>query len=419
MYKDIQRSLLLSLILACQSLPAIAQISQTWDVQAHSRAEAINSAGITMLNKRQYSAAIDQFRRATAADPTDPLPFQSLGLALAIQGKYAEALDSLQKSYSLRPSTETLLSTGIVYYLQHDYDAALNAWNKILEANPKLTQVYGDIGMALMRKGDLPNSEQFFQKLVQAHPNSHLGYHGLAIVRYLRGNLTGARDAAERAQIIQPYPPVLLLLAKIDLLQGDRSRGQRRAQQYLSAYRRRWTHRTMTDLGYPMQHDFHWDPYLADNYDNGYLAMARLENNPGRRRSLARQGKAESVIAAIRQELTRAEGDLWLTHELGLANLAFGDFSSAAEEFGDVVNRAGNWNIDRLNLGRALALDGKADQGSECIRAFQERQPKQEISSAFTQVARVDPALQHEPSVKSRLPRIERAGPKPIPSTEF
>lgn len=383
-------------------------------------AESNNSAAISLLNTRQTDRAIALLRKATAEDPNDSQPFSTLGLALAIDGKYAEALDSLQKSYSLKPMNETLLSTGIVYYLQHDYDAAINSFNKILQANPKLCNVHGNIGMAFLRKGDLQQAAEEFGHMVHCSPGCDLGYYGEAMTNYLSGNLRAAREQAELALAINHYPPTLLLLAVLDALQGDVSRCRLQARQYNSLVRKHFQQRTMTELGYPSQHDFHYDPYLADNFDNGYLLLARSGGDPPYHQAyLASEGKVQSAIAHVTAELTQSPGDLFLTRQMGLLQWANANYTSAADAWESAVKQCPSCSVDLLYLSRTLALDGKTAQASQRVREFQKKEPSQEISPDFTETARIDPALQYETETHKHVQTIQREGPNPIPSNQF
>jgi tetratricopeptide (TPR) repeat protein len=420
--------LLIGAAIFSPTVPAGAQMAENWNVVPHQRSEVKNSTGLTLLNKRKMEAAIDMFRKATFEDPSAPVPYGSLGVALAMQGRYQEALDALQKSYQLRQSGETLLSTGMVYYLMHDYDAAINSWNKILEANPRAGHVFGDIGFAFLRKGDFIQAEQFFDKLVKYYPHSSFGYHGLALTKYLEGDFRASRASAERAQLIYPYPPTLLLLAKLDFLQGDRARGTRRALQYNAAVRNpNWQQRTMAEIGYPPQHDAHWDPFIEDSYDHGNLLLARtldLPKQENRRRSLARTGKVAQRIDELKKKLADHKNDYFLLHEMGLLQLADGDYSTAAETFEKVLQACPKCSVDMLHMARALALDGKTSQASAMVRQFRKIYPNDELAPALTALGQVDPNIQNAPSVTAPLQttpepkRAEQPGTT-IPSAEF
>lgn len=394
---------------------AHAQLTQNWDVAAHQKAEQNHSAAVSLLLKRQLPLAITALEKATAADPTHAQPFATLGLVLAMQGKYDEALRALEKSYQLNHSTETLLSTGIVYFLQHDYDAAITSWNKVIERDRKACNVYGNLGFAYMHKGEFSNAEESFQKLFKCNPSSEFGYYGLAYVQYLRGNLAAARSAAEHAQSIRPYAPSVLLLAKLDALRGDRASALKRAQQYNSLVKnKKMPERSMTQIGYPLQHDFKWDPYRVDNWDNGYLLSARLQDalTEKKRISLASQGKAGAVIEAATNALKENPNDLFLLRELALAQAANADYQHSAETFQQLLEHYPYCQVDMLHEARVLWLMGRGEEGAAFVQEFHRKLPKETISPAFELIGKEPPPVPKSQQPKPEKAPKEKAAPK-------
>ena len=333
---------------------------------------------------------------------------------LTMQGSYAEALDSLKKSYALRPTREAVVTVGIIYYLEHDFDAAINAWNRVLDASPRSCEVYANIGMAYVRKGELEHACDAFKKTVRYSPNSSLGYYGLGLAHYFAGDFVAAREEAQRAEAIDRYPPVVLLLSELDVLQGDLPEAKRRIKEYYSLQHKHTAARSMTDMGFTTSEDFRWDPFVADNFDNGYLLLSREEQNAGRKESLNKQGHLQHLIHEAENELSETSvvdsdnmqktmtskgsnhgvlatgishelnGDLYITHQLGLLKLSQGDYSSAARYFQSVIAQSDECNVDRLYLARAFALDGKEAQSSVSTAEFQERRPNQRVSFTVT-----------------------------------
>ncbi|MGH7192847.1 MAG: tetratricopeptide repeat protein, partial [Candidatus Saccharimonadales bacterium] len=273
---------------------------------------------------------------------------------LTKEGSYQEALDAVQKSYSLHPSRDALLTCGIIYYLQMDFDAAIHAWERILEASPRSCQIYVDIGMARIRQGEIERAREVFKRSVTASPQSSLGYYGLGLAHYFAGDFVAARQEAQRAEAIDKYPPVILLLAQLDFLEGDIKQGNRHAGQYYVMQHKHIPNRSMVELGFSPTEDFNWDPFLADNFDDGYLVLAREERGRYRRQDLNREGhltdarrKAQAALAdsglvdsdsmqrisavhhaqpVLSAGISHAlNGDLYVTHELGLLKLSEGD----------------------------------------------------------------------------------------------
>jgi hypothetical protein len=189
---------------------------------------------------------------------------------------------------------------------------------------------------------------------------------------------------------------------------------KKRVKEYYSLAHKHTEGRSMTDLGFTSSEDFRWDPFTADNFDNGYLLLSREEQSIGHRDGLNKQGHLDQLLheaetrlsttsvvdsdnmqktmtskgaghgvlsAGISHELN---GDLYITHQLGLLKLSQGDYSGAAQYFKSVISQSDECNVDRLYLARALALDGKAVASSQSSEEFHERRPNQRVSFTVT-----------------------------------
>lgn len=370
-------------ILISTACGATAQ-TQTWNPELRSKSQALVSAAVSQLIKRQWDAAIASLTKATVTDPTDPIAFEMLGLALGGRRRFNEAMDNMQHSYGLQKSSEALLSTGLIYYLDHDYPAALESYRLAAERLQNASDIMGNVGYAHYRKGDLAKAEECFRALIKAHPQWQLGYQGLASVQYLRGQFGAARSTAMHAETLRSYAPVILLLAKLDMLEGNVPVGIKRVQTYRSKLKKTWQWRPMTELGYPLQRDFKWDPYVADMYDSGTLLLARVQAQEPKKKSIAKQGGAQDMIATISDALRDSPNDVMLLRDLGLAQLAASANEDAAATFTKVLQLCPTCNVDRLHLAKALSLIGKDAEASEQVAAFQRWSPREKLSPAFT-----------------------------------
>lgn len=396
---------------------------ESWNISQREKAEAFLSAAMTALTRGQLEKAAALLIQATQADPTDPAPFAALGLTYVRQGKYAEAIEPLRRSYQINRKSETLLSTGFAYYLQHDYDAAIASWTKALEHDSSLVEANGDIGFAYMRKGDFEKADEAFRSLIKARPSSQLAYQGLAVLNYLSGNFTTARRAAEHAQSIQSYYPVLLLLAQLDFLQGDPVTGQKRVGEWQrSATGKKALVRSMVALGYPSQHDFQWDPFLKDNFDNGRLLLDRTDSSDGKGNKKAAQqprvskgkSKADDLLASAKQAQLSSGRDFYITRELALIEMANGDYASAARHFSEVLQTCPSCLVDWLHLARAQAMQNKTAEASYAIREFQKQRLQERLAPSFLELAKGQPAVIPELS-----PQPETRNSKDKPEAGF
>ncbi|HEY9776124.1 MAG TPA: tetratricopeptide repeat protein [Planktothrix sp.] len=293
-----------ALLLSSSQAPGAIAQAQHWDnVSAHAKAEALHSKALNYLilatNTIKQPGALDQaittLLDATNADPTDPAPLATLGLALDIKGRYQEALDALKRAYDLSPSNnETVLAIAVTHYLNHDYAKAIDTLNRLLQHDPNIAVAYGYAGFCYMRLGEFDKANDAFHHLISVQPSSQIAYHGMALNSLLAGDTVQARASAEHALSISKYPATMLLLGEIDALEGFNAGAKGLADQYSRATRKGIIQRPMTSIGFAKSHDFHWDPFLADTFTNGYLIQAGsvdLPKQAGRQRSLARQGK--------------------------------------------------------------------------------------------------------------------------------
>ncbi len=374
--------------------PAHSQ-SHNWNINARERAENANSRALTILNKGPavkgwIDLALAALIQATSADPTDPVPFTTLGLALDLKQRYSEALDALAKSYRLEPkSTETTLSIGITHYLGHSYRKAEDALTNLLRQNPNFCAAHIDLGYVYMRMGDFTKAKQQFKQAIVCNPNCQPAYQGMALVDYLGGDLESAYAEAQHAETLQAYAPVTYLLAEVSFLRGDEGL-MRASLKRLAKYKQPLEQRPMTQIGFSAQHDFHWDPFLADDFDRGAFINARALDLPlldKKRASLAASGKIDAVLERAEQALATAPKDFYLLRQVGLLNLAAGNYVDAVKQFNEVITICPNSHIDFLYLGRALALSGKKAEAAQCIREYQNHFPGQQLASIFSDIA--------------------------------
>lgn len=387
---------------------------QTWNINARERSRRLTSAALNHLTKGQLEQASNLLVQATNTDPSDPLPLETLGMTYLRQGKSSQALDALKKAYDLIKDPETLLSTGFAYYLEHDYDAAINAWQKTLERAPQgqMAEAQGNIGFAYLRKGDFEKADAAFRALLRTKPSSQLAYHGLAIVNYLAGNFAAARKAADHAQSIQSYYPVILLLAKLDYLQGDPQAGQRRIREWQTASTARGSskktsslQRPMTAIGYPSQHDFRWDPFLVDNFDTGRFLAARTQDAQSRKKSKEREARSgkksdskkktpsknarvQDALRLAQNALDSAPTDFYIMREVALLELTNGDFQESADHFARVLNLCPSCSVDWLHLAVALNGLGKEGEAAYGVQEFQRKHPNERLAPDFAALAK-------------------------------
>lgn len=373
--------------------------THNWDIQAREKSQNANSRALNFLQKESKTkGAIDQainiLVEGTNADPTDPVPLATLGLALDLKERYKEALEVLAKSYRMdQKSVETNLSIGVTYYMAHNFEHSVEALNRLIHVNPKFCPGHVNLGFAFIRVGDLAKAKQQFKQAIVCNPSAQPAYQGLALVDYMEGDLESASEEAQHSESLTSYPPVTLLLAEISFLRGDQDRLVACLQR-LNKIKYPIEQRSMAIIGYPKQHDFHWDPYLLDEYDRPNFVNARaldLPKQEKKRQSIAARGRINEAIASAQKALEDSPDDYYIFRQLGLLNMAKGDYNDAVQNFNKVVSIAPGSHIDFLYLGRALSLAGKAPEAAQCVFQYQKHFPDQKLSSVFSSIMQAAP----------------------------
>lgn len=378
-------------------LPASAQ-AEHWDIHAHERAEVLYSQALNCLVRVQggtNSAALDQaislLEDATKADPTDVVPLTTLGLLLNMKGRPQEALDSLSDAYKIAPSNEEVsLSIALSHYLARDYDRAIDLLNRMVAHNAKLSVAYGYLGYCYIRKDDYVKAHEMLQKLVALKPSSHLGYSGMALAAQLSGSLDESRHYAEQAMSIEKYPPTMILLAEVDLTEGFTAGAIGLANEYNRRTKSGIVENPMTEIGFTRSHDFHWDPFIEDSFDNGDFILARtvqLPKQASRQQSLCRQGHYDKALARAQSLSAQYPNDYFLHNEIGKMQLAAGNYADAAEHFKKVIALAPNCHIAYFNLAYAFGLGDKTADAAAAIKQFHSLHPKVTVPEWLVKIA--------------------------------
>lgn len=407
------------LISLALEFPLRAQ-TQHWNISGREKSQNLSSAAVNQLNKGLVDQALPLLVQATQAEPNDPLPFMLLGLALDIKGRYQESLDNLYKAHKNNPKLiETVLAIGLSQYLGHDYEKAVHSWERLSKQeqktqNPKLHQIYSNLGFAAMRGGDFQGAEQNFREQLKLSPGSHLAYHGLAILHYLAGDLESAKRMAIQAETILPYPPVQLLLAELDYLQGNDTELQQRIKTIISATKKGNKIRSLTWMGFPKQYDFQWDPFLADDLDNVYFLQARSLSDPkaeSRRRSFLKQGSIEKALARLQAGLASGgQNDFYLLRQGALLDLSQGDPKNAIEKFNRAQALCQGCRVDLLYSAKALSALGQVVQAKGLIFQYQQLVPNQRLSPSLQAIATAQEPSANQQETANQLQDSATAG---------
>jgi Flp pilus assembly protein TadD len=129
------------------------------------------NSGVTFYNQKDFSKAIQAYRKVIELDPT-----------------YVEAYNNL----------------GIIYQMMGDADRAFGAYQKSTEINPKYEKGHNNLGILLLLRGRYEEASEAFQKALAVNPNNIESHIHLGVLLKKKGRWQEAIESYQRALAIDP-----------------------------------------------------------------------------------------------------------------------------------------------------------------------------------------------------------------------
>ena len=184
----------------------------------------------------EYSAALGEYRRAAALDPSDPsIPvlirsiettrdvwireYESrvaMGRAsrddrLALARLYIEVQRLPDAIGLLRgiiaasgPHADARRALASALAASGDGDAAIAEYQQVLRLTPDSAEAHNDLGLLLLARGDLAGAAASFQRAAEVDPGSAAAFHNLGLVHGARGEATAAERNYREALVRDP-----------------------------------------------------------------------------------------------------------------------------------------------------------------------------------------------------------------------
>jgi tetratricopeptide (TPR) repeat protein len=98
--------------------------------------------------------AISEYKAAIQADNRMEEAYDNLGVIYSAQHNYDEAIDCFQKALLVRPnSTVSLCGLGNAFYATGKIDQAIAKWRRVIEIDPNFKSAYHNLARALKETG--------------------------------------------------------------------------------------------------------------------------------------------------------------------------------------------------------------------------------------------------------------------------
>lgn len=148
-------------ILACSTGPSSSD-----------QARGLLSLGTQKLLAGDYDQAFELLNRSAQIDPDNAVTQNNLGLIYFMRKDYGQAQEAFQRALALKPDySEARNNLARVYIALTRYDDAVTELDKVIkDLNfPTVEKAYINMGLALMKKGNVSSALVQFKKSIDAN----------------------------------------------------------------------------------------------------------------------------------------------------------------------------------------------------------------------------------------------------------
>lgn len=127
------------------------------------------------------------------------------GITYGKDGKYQEAVDSLQHAINLKPNySEAYLNLGNIYTYLGNYEGAVQAYKNVIRIKPDFAVAYFNLGVAYGWLGDRDGEISSYKEAVRIRPSYHSAEINLGLAYINTGKYAEAQEVFENAIKIKP-----------------------------------------------------------------------------------------------------------------------------------------------------------------------------------------------------------------------
>lgn len=185
-----------------------------WDQIMAAQAMRGMRQGHKYIEEKRYELALQEMRRAVAADPKNPTAHMLLGVAQYWNGQVDESIGSYRTALGLDPdSAQAYLLLGISYAWKGEGPASEAAFRKATELDPSRADAQMNLGSIRETRGDVPGALELFRKAIDLDKKNPLYRFQLGqLYRKLGRDSDAAEQLREAVRLEPTYEDAMLEL---------------------------------------------------------------------------------------------------------------------------------------------------------------------------------------------------------------
>lgn len=149
--------------------------------------------------------ALHYFRKATEADPTDPLAWNGLGYCHAGLKNHEAAIAAYRQAIKINPADETAYFNLGNYYVELGrFSEAVDAYQSVVRIKPDLASAHFKLGLAYARLGLFEEGMQSFNRVIDLEPGAVPAHYNAGLAYSELGRYQEAIEAHRKVIRLKP-----------------------------------------------------------------------------------------------------------------------------------------------------------------------------------------------------------------------
>lgn len=186
-------------------------------------ADSYNNLGVIMATEKNYTDALKYFQRAATWSPSFEGLDLNMGRAAFMASKFSEAATPLSRYLRLHPGDSGIRGAlAMSYFMTNNYRGCIGALKGAGEGVASIPQMQYIYAESLVKTGEVSSGKERLERLESAHPEIAEVHRGLGEVLELQGQRQrGAEELRSAILLNASDPESHYELGKIELEIGD------------------------------------------------------------------------------------------------------------------------------------------------------------------------------------------------------
>lgn len=136
-------------------------------------ADVYNGLGIAIAMQRRYDEAVVAFKEAIRLQPEHPWAHNNLGFTYLKQDRLDEAIEELNVALRINPeNAQAHYNLGLAFAKQGKYDQAIPSYQEALRFEPDMAAAYYDLGLIYRNLGQREQAIAALEKFLELAPDA-------------------------------------------------------------------------------------------------------------------------------------------------------------------------------------------------------------------------------------------------------